>query len=359
MSKLRIAHIGWLSNAQGDGYTTTAWCDINEKRLADGKAKHPHIAMYTDYREMIRNEKLDAVFISTPNFVHTEQATAFLAAGVHVFLEKPMGVNKAECDAVLAAALRAKRLCVIDFELRVSFFAKHLKALVDAGGYGAVRRLEFLHYRGCWLEEGNGIWRTRPEKSGGLFFMEPIHEVDIFRHLAGEITAVQGVAGPNVLPQYRFEDNVCAHYFFASGALGTILSSHTHSAFSTDPAKWTRDMGHSMDMVVTFERGSIGIDLLKQRFVHNKFVEYPAGTGAKRVEFDKIEDFSAMGLTAFSHDIGTMHHEFLKRLMAGTPPVVETLDAWKSHQVCLATEQSIREEGRRVTVDYTLPEGLS
>jgi predicted dehydrogenase len=359
MSTLKLAQIGWLSNAKGDGYETTAWCDINGAKLADGKSRYPDIAMYTDYREMIRNEKLDAVFISSPNWVHAEQASAFLAAGVNVFLEKPMGITAAECDAVLAAAVRSRRLCVIDFELRISFIGRHLKELVDSGAYGALRRIEFIHYRGCWLEEGNGIWRTRPEKSGGLFFMEPIHEVDLFRHLGGEIRSVQGVAGPNVLPQYQFEDHVCSHFFFESGALATLLSSHTHSAYATEPEKWTKDMGHTMDMIVTFERGSVGVDLMAQRFVHNKFVEYPAGTGAKRVEFDRIEDFSAMGLTAFSHDIAAMRREFLARLMAGTPPVIETLDAWKSHRVCLAAEESVRSEGRRVQVDYTLPKGLS
>jgi predicted dehydrogenase len=308
---------------------------------------------------MIAKEKLDAVFIASPNFVHAEQAQAFLKAGVHVFLEKPMGVTKAECDAVLLAAARSQRLCVIDFELRVSFFARHLRELIDGGTLGALRRLEFIHYRGCWLEEGNGIWRTRTEKSGGLFFMEPIHEVDIFRQFGGEIRAVQSVAGPNVLPQYRFEDHVCSHFFFDSGALGTILTSHTHSAFTTDPKKWNRDMGHSMDLILTFEKGSVGVDLMTQRFVHNRFVEYPAGSGAVRVEFDRIEDFSAMGMTAFCHDIGAMHHEFLQRLAENRPPVVETLDAWKSHQVCLAAEQSVREEGRRVPVSYALPEGLA
>ena len=359
MNKLRIAHIGWLSNAQGPGYETVAWCDINEQKLADGRAKHPHIAMYADFREMIRAKKLDAVFISSPNYVHAEQAEAFLNAGVHVFLEKPMGINKAECDAVLRAAVRNRRLCVIDCELRISFFCRHVKALIDSGTLGALRRLEFIHHRGCWLEEGNGLWRTRPGKSGGLFFMEPIHEVDLFRFLAGPIRSVQSVAGPNVLPQYGFEDNVCSHFFFESGAVGLFLTSHTHSAFAPDPKDWNKDRGHDMDFILTFERGSVGVDMIARRFVHNRFVEYPAGSGGLRVEFDKIEDFSEMGSADFCHDIGAMHREFLQRLIEKRPPVIETLDAWKSHQVCLAAEQSVREEGRRVMVDYTLPEGAA
>lgn len=358
MKDLRIAFIGWLYDRHGAGYKTVAWCDINEKKMADCKVKHPHIAMYTDYREMLQKENLDAVFISTPNFVHTEQAVAFLDAGVHVFLEKPMGVSKAECDAVLQAATRNKRLCVIDFEMRISPFRNRLQRVIDSGEYGALKRIEFIHYRGAWLEEGNGIWRTRTEKSGGMYFMEPIHEVDIFRQLGGEITAVQSIAGPNVMPQYRFEDNICSHFFFASGAVATLLTSHTNSAYSSDPKNHNRDMGHNMDMILTFEKGSVATDMITTRMTFNRFVEYPAGTGAYRVEFEKTEDYAPLGCGAFMHDITAMHSEFIRRLLAGEEPVVTTLDAWKSHQVCLAAEQSVREEGRRVTVDFTLPKGV-
>lgn len=56
----------------------------------------PHIALYTDYRAMLQQESLDAVFISSPNAVHAQQAIAALSAGVHVFLEKPMGITPKE-----------------------------------------------------------------------------------------------------------------------------------------------------------------------------------------------------------------------------------------------------------------------
>lgn len=358
MSSLRLGFIGWLSNPAEPGIKTVAWCDVNAQKLADCKVRHPDIHMYTDYREMLQKEALDAVFIASPNTHHAEQAIAFLDTGAHVFLEKPMGVNKAECDAVLQAAVRNNRLCVVDFEMRVSGFTGRIQKLIASGEYGALRRMEFIHHRGCWLEEGNGIWRTRTELSGGLYFMEPIHEVDIFRYLGGKILSVCSVAGPNVLPQYRFQDNVCSHFFFASGGVGTILTSHTHSAFSTESKDWTRDRGHGMDMILTFERGSVGADFIALSMTFNRFVDYPAGTGAFRVEFDHIENFSDQGPSAFGHDITRMNREFRRRLLAGEPPVVTTLDAWKSHQVCLAAEQSVREQGARVQVDFTLPPGI-
>jgi predicted dehydrogenase len=357
MQKLRVGHIGWLSQDEAPNYTTVAWCDINEKRMADLAGKHPNIAMYTDYRKMIKEAKLDVAIVSTPNSIHAEQAVAFLEAGAHVFIEKPMGINRAECDRILAAQRRSGKNCAIDFEMRLSIFAKRLRELIAGGEYGALKRLEFIHHRGCWLEEGAGIWRTRPEQSGGLYFMEPIHEVDIFRYFGGEIVSAQSTASENVLRHYQFEDNVCSHFFFANGVLGTIITNHTHSASTPDPKMWPV-LGHDGGLIVTLTNGSFHADIVNMRLLVNRFETYPQGTRGMRVVHDHIEDYSALPGGAFCHDIELMRREFIRRCAEGLPPVQDTLDAWKTHCVCLAAEQSLREDFRRVPVDYTLPPEL-
>ncbi len=351
--RVKIGHIGWLAWDEGPECETVAWCDSNADRVRQAAARHPGVAAYTDYREMVRHPGLDAVVIATPNFVHAEQAIAFLDAGKDVFLEKPMGINGAECDAILRAAQRSGRTCVIDFEMRASLFATRVRELIAGGTHGDLRRIEFIHHRGAWLDEGNGRWRVQSGKSGGLYFMEPIHEVDIFRFFAGEITSVQSVAAPSVLPHYDFEDSVCSHFFFASGVLGTILTSHTHSAQTDDPAKWG-DMGHDMQMIFTLSGGSIGVDFLRARILINRYEPYPAGSRGLRVVFDRVEDHAAQA-GAFHHDITHMRRDFSRRLAHGEPPIQDTLDAWKTHRVCLAAEQSLRDDFRRVDVDYTLP----
>ena len=106
--RLRVGHIGWLANDQNDYAQTVAWCDTNEERIRKACAKNPEITGYTDYREMLRDADLDLVVIATPNWVHCEMACDFLKAGVHVFLEKPMGINRAEIDRLYNEALASK-----------------------------------------------------------------------------------------------------------------------------------------------------------------------------------------------------------------------------------------------------------
>ena len=355
MKKLKVGHIGWLPYDNDQYCETVAWCDINEDKLDSRREKFPDIAMYTDYREMIKHPGLDLVVISTPNWVHAEQTIDFLNAGIDVFLEKPMGINKKESDAILAAANRSGRKLGIDFELRFSVFAKRVKRMIDNLKYGKLRRIEFIHHRGSWLKEGNGLWRTSPEKSGGLYFMEAIHEVDLFRFFCGEIDSVMTVVGPNVLPHYEFQDNMCSHFFFENGALGTIMTSHTHSAQGENIEVADKKTGHDMNMILTFEKGSVEVNFIDCTILFNRTEEYPVGSGAVRVVFDKIEDYSSGGHDAFSHDMNGMRKDFIKRVACGDPLLQTALDAWKSHQVCIAAESSAKEEFRRVSVDYKSP----
>lgn len=359
MKRLKTGYIGWTFKDEAPECQTVAFCDIDVARMEKLAKEHPDVAMYTDYRDMLKHSDLDVVVISSPNYVHAEQALAFLDAGKHVFLEKPMGINREECNRVLDAQRRSGRNLTVDFELRVSPFARRIKCLIESGEYGELRRIEYLHHQGAWLENGNGIWRTRPEKSGGLLLECPIHYVDIFRFFAGEIESVQSTVGPNVLPHYHFEDNICSHFFFKNGILATMLNTHTHSAVPRDPREWSAApdylglLGHEMSMIFTLTGGSLGVNFITARIMINRIEEWPRGSGGVRVVGERLEDWSRGPL--FYHDSDAMRWEFIRRCANDLPPVQNAADIWKSHVVCLAAEQSAREDFRRVVVDYSLP----
>lgn len=359
MTKLKVGHIGWLSLDEGPDCETVAWCDVRENKLKAAAEKNPGITMYTDYREMVKHPGLDLVCISTPNWLHTEMACAFLEAGVHVFLEKPMSIDREELDTLLVAQRRSGKQLCIDFEMRVAPCTMRIKAILDSGEIGELRRMELVHHRGGWFEEGNGVWRTRTGKSGGHFFMEPIHMVDIFRYFAGEVTAVQSTSGPNVLKNYRdFPDNLFTNIFFENGALATILATHTLSAATKDSNRWSQ-LGHDMYMVFTCTEGTLLVDFLNPRILVNKYEDYPPGAEGTRVVFERSEDYSVGdSYHGFFHDIALMRRTFINHCAKGEPTVQDALDAWKTHVVCLAAEESSKTDFRRIEIDYALPQEL-
>jgi len=361
--RLRIGFIGWLLDYEGPECTTAAVCDVNAAKLAEYRKRRPDVPAYTDYREMLRGADLDLVVISSPNYVHAEQAVAFLEAGKHVFLEKPMGISREECDRIIRTWRRGGRNLGIDFEIRVSPCTARVKSIIGGGEYGQLRRIEYVHHQGSWLEPPAGpAWRIRTEQSGGHLLECTIHYIDIMRCFAGEIAAVQNTVGPNVLPQYGFADNLFLNLFFENGVLGTLFETHTHGAVPVRAGQWSdapeymRAMGHDMSMIFTLTGGSIAVDFLAPAIAVHRFEEWPAGTGGLRAVHERTEDFSRAA-RGFYHDSDAMRWEFIRRCAAGKPPVQDPLDAWRSHMVCLAAEESAREDFRRVAVDYTPPAG--
>ena len=86
-----------------------AICDINKDKLDAASKRHPEAKLYTDYKEMIDNEELDAVDICTPNNFHSIVAIYALNAGLNVICEKPDAINVEEAEKMKAAAEKSMR----------------------------------------------------------------------------------------------------------------------------------------------------------------------------------------------------------------------------------------------------------
>jgi predicted dehydrogenase len=350
--KVRVGYIGWLFYDETEYSIPHSICDINEEKLAAFKAEHPTLKVFTDYREMAEDPELDVVIISTPNWLHCEMTECFLQNGKHVFCEKPMGVNRDEMNRMLKAQRASGCQLSLDFEKRVSPGYLRAKEILDSGEIGAVKGVEFIHHRGAWLEEGAMKWRTKPELSGGLFFMEPCHDIDLFRFLIGEISHVQSFKFPNVLGQYEegvIPDNVTTHLFFENGAKGTILSSHALSVFTAKFDEYA-DMGHDMQFIFYCEKGAMRLDCITDKILVVDFKQYPEGSHGVRVELNRIEH---IGDNAAWHDITQNRLTFIKACADGVPHIQDAYDAWRTHCVCLAAEQSALEECTRIKVDYS------
>lgn len=80
-----------------------AVCDINEERAAEIAEKYQAQA-FTDYKELLKMDELDAVSVCTPNYLHAPISIDALNAGKHVLCEKPMATSKEEAEQMIQAA---------------------------------------------------------------------------------------------------------------------------------------------------------------------------------------------------------------------------------------------------------------
>lgn len=128
-------------------------CDVDSEMLAGAKdllrERQPghRPETFRDYRRMLARAKPDIVLIATPDHWHALQAIDALKAGCHLYLQKPVGVDVRECEAILAAARHAGRVVQIGLQRRSTPHLLEMKAnYLDTGLIGEVHHVEMSCY---------------------------------------------------------------------------------------------------------------------------------------------------------------------------------------------------------------------
>jgi len=149
---------------------------------------------------LLARPDVEAVVITSPHTAHRPQAEAAAAAGKHVYIEKPMSVSVADCDAIIAACDAAGVKLTVNFVTRFRNAPKAMKRLVDDGAIGEIRIVEM---RGTWtgfllkdiVDEVTGrviipakLWAWDPAE-GSQFLDWGVHETDALRWLTGSEVA--------------------------------------------------------------------------------------------------------------------------------------------------------------------------
>jgi len=161
----------------------TAIADVCEN-LAKSRAEAFKIAnCYTDYKEILKDDSIDAVSIATPTFTHTQIVCDALAAGKHVLCEKPPALTAAEVQQCVDAANKAGKVLMYGLVLHFAEYTKYLKEMVDNGLFGKIYAAEATRKSRC---TGISGWFVDKKRSGGGMLMDAaIHEIDLVMYLMG------------------------------------------------------------------------------------------------------------------------------------------------------------------------------
>mgnify|MGYP003767110923 CR=1 FL=1 len=147
------------------------------------------------YKHVVEADDIDLVDISTGNDTHREIALAAARNGKHVFCEKPMAMNVAECKEMIEAVEKAGVIHMIDFNYRTVPAVALAKQMVEEGMIGTP-----YHFRAVYLQdwimdpEFPLVWRLQKDKAGsGAHGDLNAHIIDLGRYLCGEIDSVCGM----------------------------------------------------------------------------------------------------------------------------------------------------------------------
>jgi len=146
----------------------TAACDVWDARLETVTERYKDTCKgYSDFREMLQQQNLDAVIIGTPPHWHALQAIAACEAGKDIYLQKPMTLHLAESFAVRNAVSRHQRICQVGTQIHASDNYRRVVEYVHSGNLGHISTVRTFNVMNQ-LPEGVGkaADRTRPQDLG-------------------------------------------------------------------------------------------------------------------------------------------------------------------------------------------------
>ena len=166
------------------GAKVTAIADVSRETAVRAAASYGIPAAYASLGEMLAAEQLDAISVITPNKFHKPLVLEALRAGKHVFCEKPPALNAAEMAQMAAAAKRANRTLMFDFNNRARPESVAMMRAIRSGEVGTINSAQALWIRRTGIP-GFGGWFTTKALSGGGAVIDLLHMIDLALYFMG------------------------------------------------------------------------------------------------------------------------------------------------------------------------------
>jgi len=232
---IRIGVIGAGNNGRGHARyyhecprsEVIAIADPDTER-ATAVAEEVRAEAVSDHREFL--DRVDAVVISSPNFLHRDHAVECAGAGKHIFCEKPMGLNVGQAreiaDAVAAAGVRS----LVGFSVHFTPPIQTMERYLREGRLGTLRSLWSRRLTYSDPNRGSG-WRRDHSLSGGLLYEINIHELEWMMALGGEVESVYARTWASEQSR-ETSPRANDHIWFMLGLAGGPVASHEGSHVS-------------------------------------------------------------------------------------------------------------------------------
>lgn len=313
--------------AANDQAEIVAFCDIVPERaeamvdLYGGKA-------YTDYKDVLALDDVDAIVVCLPNYLHAPVTIAALKAGKHVLCEKPMATSAAEAEEMIKTAKETGKFLMIGHNQRL--MPPHVKAkeILESGKLGRVLTFKttFGHAgpEGWCVDKSLKTWFFQKDKAFvGAMGDLGVHKADLIRWLLGE--EVVEVAAFVATLDKRYEngelinvdDNATVILRTENGIIGNLVAS------------WTYRGGEDNGTILYCEKGVMRIGYDPQFQVQ---VTYRNGE----------KEFYAVGEIATNEKQVTSHvsEKFVESIVNNRPPEISGEEGYKALKIILACLES-------------------
>lgn len=243
-------------------------CTTTEEKSRQVAAEYGFAIATADENDLINDPEIDILDVCTPNIFHYDTIKKALAAGKHVYCEKPLCVSAQQAAELAAIAKQSGRICTMVFNNRHLAPIMRASELVREGRIGRVLSFsaEYLHNSCTDVTRPAGWKQNRDVCGGGVLFDLGSHVIDLVYSLCGEFESVYGV--PQIAFSRRtgmngqeWETNADEAFYMLcrlrSGAVGTITASKLVNGANDD-----------LSIAVYGEKGSLRFSLMQPNFLY-------------------------------------------------------------------------------------------
>jgi myo-inositol 2-dehydrogenase/D-chiro-inositol 1-dehydrogenase len=309
------------------GATLAAIACATETTAAAASRDFPGVPVVLGHRALLARDDVEAVALVVPNHLHEEIGVAALEAGKDVLLEKPLANTLRGCDRLIAAARASGRVLTVGHQLRLSAQYGRVKALIDAGDIGVPVHASFTLFRFPFRPGSDG-WRHDAARVGSWLLEETVHVFDLLAWYFDGVGAPRSVHafGDTARRGPGMSDNFTAVLRFPGEA--HALVSQTLAAFEYHQA-----------LHVVGTEGAIRSwwSGTTDRTPHPAFALHVARRGRGAVETVAVEQSGEVV------ELAVQAREVVAAFR-GRRPLLSGEEARRSVVMCLAAEQSLREE---------------
>ncbi|MDP0488692.1 MAG: inositol 2-dehydrogenase [Fusobacterium sp. JB021] len=307
-----------------------AVCGLDDIVLEKVKKEWGVKYTYKNYDEMISNDELDAVFVSSPSGLHCEQIEKALKAGKHVFSEKPLGTTVEECKVAEKAVEKYGKdlIFMLGFMRRFDPSYKYAKEMVKAGKIGKPFMFRSYSQDPESCIEGAIAYAGH---SGGEFLDMSVHDIDLARWFMEDepmqVWAIGGCYKHQEFGQYNDGDNVSALMKFKNGGMGFLFAGRT------------APHGYNVESEIIGTEGILRIGSVPQK----NLVEILDNSGVRK---ECSQDF----LERFKESYVNELKEFVDCVINNRKPEVTVYDGTNCTKIAYACKESF-ETGKLIDIE--------
>jgi predicted dehydrogenase len=301
-----------------------------ETRASEYNADIPsaEVSIYTNYYQMIAEQKPDIVTIATESGKHPEIAIACLEAGCHVICEKPMALSTVDADAMNAAAEKSGKKLAVCFQNRFNAPVQKLRNALDTGRFGKILHgMIQVRWNRNDAYYAEAPWRGTWEWDGGTLMNQCTHGIDLLQWILGEDAVRVQAQTRRFLRPIEAEDFGAAIIEFRNGAIGIIEG--TADVYPTNLNETLSIFGEKGSVVI----GGLAVNRLETwRFADNEMIGDREDVILNPAEKDPPTVYG-FGHTALFYD-------FIEAIEQNREPLISGENGKKTLEIILAIYKS-------------------